>query len=61
MDTRINMGTAAALIIFGAVLFYFSIRGNPSGLLIALAVLVAAVTVWMLGLMWRNNPPTEHP
>jgi hypothetical protein len=43
------------------VLFIFAIRGNPSGLLIALAVLVTAAIVWMLGMMWRNNPPQEHP
>lgn len=61
MDSHFNTATAGALIVFGAVLLYFSMRGNPSGLLIALAVFVAAVMLWMLAMMWRNNPPEMHP
>jgi hypothetical protein len=47
------------LLIVAGVFIFFAVGGlgNGSGLLIGLAFFVFPCVIWMLSMMWRNNPP----
>ena len=55
------MASVVTLVLCAIVVAVMALTGHVEALLIALALFVIPVILWMLDLMWRNNTPVIRP